>query len=357
MNIAVLGYGTVGKGVVEIVDSNDSDYKVTAIFARETYRDVVGQRLKTDIAEILNDVSIDIIVEVLGGEDFAYECIKKALAKGKHVVTANKNVISKHFKELTQLAEANQVALHYEASVGGGTPVIQTIIKTSATDDVSSVSGVVNGTANFILTQMTENSVSLDQALSKARENGFAEQDATDDLEGFDAARKLSILATIAFKQPLTLKDVQVSGITNVTPEIINDALTRGYHIKHIVTAEISDQTLSLRCEAAFVNESHPFYYVDNEVNSISIVSKYNHKVTLTGFGAGSLPTASAVVSDIYLISKAQYYRAKIQDDKTIPIDNKPSAAYYLVSGDKVEIKQATQYELENSSFYALVVD
>ncbi|MGO3170835.1 MAG: homoserine dehydrogenase [Bavariicoccus seileri] len=357
MNIAVLGFGTVGKGVVEIVDGSESDCSIKTIFAREKYRNEIGDRLETNFDNILQDESIAIIVEVLGGETFAYDCIKRALNAHKHVVTANKNIISKHFIELTSLAKENHVALHYEASVGGGIPVIQTLIKSSATDQVYAISGVVNGTANYILTQMTQQGKTLEDALTEARESGFAEADATADLEGFDAARKLSILGTIAFKQPISYDDIQTRGINGVTPAIIEKVTSKGYHLKHAAVAKYVGNQMNLRCEPVLVKASHPFFHVENETNSISFQSTYNDTVTLIGLGAGSLPTASAIVSDIYLITRGQYYDAIVEPTVIDKISNIPTGEYFIVTEEEMVIKPASQVELDQSQFYASVVE
>lgn len=356
MNGAVLGFGTVGKNVVKILDETEGDCCITAIFARQKYQMLIGDRLQTDIDAIINDSNIDFIVETLGGEEFAYECIKKALIHKKHVVTANKNVVCRYFDELTTLAKTNGVGFHFEASVSGAIPVIHTLIKLITANQIVKIEGIVNGTTNYVLTQMIENQLSLKQAIGQAQQLGFAEQDPSADLEGWDASRKLAILASIAFKQEISLKDIDVKGIDGINQAIIADIKQRGYTVKHMITAQNINHKLQLRSEPVLITKQHPFYQINNETNSIIIHTNNSGTITLSGLGAGGLPTASAVVQDCFLLQQHQFYYRQIKQTTPLIVDNHGDDLFYVSNGKQTTIQKINSETNNNAVFLARVV-
>ena len=243
VNVGVLGLGTVGSGVVELIEVNRSTIskrlgkgvnvkKVLVKNLDKKRSPLVEGKVTDDVKEILEDRDISIVVELMGGENPALAYIKEALSLGKHVVTANKEVIAKHGQELLALAKANNVNLFFEASVAGGIPILRPMKQCLAANEVTKVMGILNGTTNYILTQMGEKGESFDAALKEAQDKGFAEADPTDDVKGFDAARKLAILSSIAFNTRITPDKIYTQGIDTIEPVDIEYAKENGYAIK-----------------------------------------------------------------------------------------------------------------------------
>ncbi len=316
INIGLLGLGNIGTGVYEIIQTNGPKINLSAEkelhikkilvnnLNKERKVSVSPEVLTTSIDELLKDQEIDIIVELLGGIHPAYEYMKEALISKKHVVTANKAVIATHGRELMKIAIDNNVALRYEASVGGGIPIINTLSKPLSINQFEELMGIVNGTTNYILTQMTDFGLEYDEVLKTAQEKGFAEADPSSDVEGEDAAYKLSILISTAFGLEVSPDNIPREGITKITKDDIEYASQFGYKIKLLATAKKTGNHLEFHVHPTLIPDSHPLASVSNEFNALFLKGNAVDDLMLYGKGAGPLPTGSAVIGDIVEISK-----------------------------------------------------
>lgn len=310
IGIGLLGLGTIGTGVYKLLRDNGSQISqrvgnelvIKRVLERDQERalslGVQSEKLAKNIEEILDDPEIQIVVELLGGTEPARTYIYDALGRGKHVVTANKDVISAHGKELYEAA-AGKADLYFEASVGGGIPIIHPLKENLAANKIEEVIGIVNGTTNFILTRMSEDNVEFSTVLQEAQNAGYAEADPTADVEGYDAARKIAILASIAFNSRVTPDDVFVEGITKIAPEDINYARELGYVIKLLAIARERNGEVEVRVHPAFLSETHPLAAVQGVFNAIYVRGDAVGETMFYGQGAGEMPTASAVVGDL----------------------------------------------------------
>ncbi|SHM26516.1 homoserine dehydrogenase [Caldanaerovirga acetigignens] len=311
INIGILGLGTVGTGVVELLENNrkvikqrlGEEVNVKKILVRDLSKKrtpYADGKLTVQADDILDDEQINIVVEVLGGEEPALSYIKKALQNKKHVVTANKEVISKHGKELFELAEKSGVGLYFEASVGGGIPIIRPMKHCLAANRILRISGILNGTTNYILTQMQEKRRNFEDALREAQRLGYAESDPSDDIKGFDAARKLAILSSIAFNTRITPDKVYVEGIENIELEDIKYAGELGYTVKLVASArKVGKSEVEVLVAPTMLSKNHPLSAVRDVYNAILVEGDAVGEVMFFGQGAGKMPTASAVVADI----------------------------------------------------------
>lgn len=310
INIGLLGLGTVGGGVATLLKQNaeaiskriGTTFNIKKILVKNKNKKrspLFLKKITYDVEEILEDDEIKIVVELLGGYMPAYTYIKKALNSGKHVVTANKEVIAKHGKELLELASKNKVNLFFEASVGGGIPIIRPMKHCLVGNNIKNIIGILNGTTNYILTQMTEKGIQFDKALKDAQKKGYAESDPTDDIKGYDAARKLAILSSIAFNMRLTPENIKARGIERIEAKDIKYAREMGCIIKLIAQARKQKEGIELFVSPAFLKSTHPLAGVRNAYNAIYLEGDAVGKVMFYGQGAGMMPTASAVVSDI----------------------------------------------------------
>lgn len=310
VRVGLLGFGTVGTGVVRVLTENASliaQRAGTAIAIKKILvRDLNKKRalstaaeLTTDPASVTRDPEIDIVVELLGGEEPARTLMLEALNQGKHVVTANKDVMAKYGRELFEAAEKNNVNLLFEASVGGGIPIIRPLKRCLAANRISEVMGIVNGTTNYMLDKMTSEGMDFATVLAEAQAKGYAEADPTADVGGLDAARKIAILASIAFGTRVRLDDVSVEGITKIEPEDIDYGRELGYVIKLLAIAQETDKGVNARVHPAFIPTTHPLAAVRDAFNAIFIRGDAVGDAMFYGRGAGSLPTASAVCADI----------------------------------------------------------
>ncbi|WP_077624950.1 homoserine dehydrogenase [Sediminibacillus massiliensis] len=311
INIGLCGLGTVGTGVIKILENNKEEIKhklgcelaVKRVLVhnidkpREIHFD---RRLLTSYPEDLYaDEDIDIIIEVMGGIEDTYLLLEKALEHGKHIITANKDLMAVHGQKLLQLAQANQCDIFYEASVAGGIPIIRSLTDGLASDRIQKMMGIVNGTTNYILTKMTDEHSDFQAVLQEAQELGYAEADPTSDIEGLDAARKMALLANLAFQMNINLSDVDVKGITAVSQEDITFAGRLGYTVKLIGIAAISEGKVEVSVEPTLLPQDHPLALVKNEYNAVYVYGEAVGETMFYGPGAGSMPTATAVVSDL----------------------------------------------------------
>lgn len=298
MNIAILGYGVIGKGVFEIC-KNMPNINVVKILERKEKFDNNYLELFTDNAEsIFKDKKIDLIVEVLGGYEFARDMMLQAIKYRKHVVTANKEVVAKDIDLLVNVARANEVCFAYEASVGGGIPIIKNIKQLKAVNKITKISGILNGTTNFILTKMFEG-LDFNEALKEAQRLGFAEADPTADLEGYDMMRKIAILSDLAWNTFININEIKQTGITKITKEDVDAAKANNKVIKFVCESVKVDDHIEISVEPKILDNTHFFNNVNNEFNAVILETYPNDTLTFIGKGAGSLPTASAIVLDI----------------------------------------------------------
>lgn len=310
IKIGLLGLGTVGTGVVELLEQNrklitqrlgeEIEIKRILIRNKDKKRTPLSQgNLTLDFEEILKDQEISIIVELMGAKEPALTYIKKSIAAGKHVVTANKEVIAKYGRELTELAIKHHVNLLFEASVGGGIPIIRPLMQCLAANEIHTIMGILNGTTNYILSEMTEEGKNFKEVLKEAQEKGFAEADPTDDVKGYDAARKIAILSSIAFNTCVTDDDVFTEGIDKIDATDVKYARELGYNIKLIAKAKKHGNELQVSVTPLLIRQSHPISSVSGAFNAIMLEGNAVGRVMFYGQGAGKMPTASAVVADI----------------------------------------------------------
>jgi homoserine dehydrogenase len=293
--IGLLGHGTVGAAFAQLVEARAG--QVEAVTGLRPELTGVLTRSRGDFEEIL--AGSDLIVEVMGGLEPARDHVLRAMAAGKHVVTANKQLLSQHGEELWACARENDVQLRFEAAVAGVVPVIRVLQESLAAAHVDRLHGIVNGTTNFILTRMAETGASYDDALAEAQRLGYAEADPTDDVNGKDAAAKMAILARLAFNTPVHIDQVLYEGIEHLTADDMEYARDLGLGLKLIGTAERVDGGLSVRVHPAFLYAGHPLASVSGPFNAVTIESQAITEITLSGPGAGGPQTASAVLGDV----------------------------------------------------------
>ena len=315
VHVGLLGMGTVGTGVVKILTNNAHDIlqkvgmpvNIKRIMVRQLdkSRDVdCNAEFTTNIDDIIDDKEIDIVVELIGGTQPAKDYILRALRAGKHVITANKDVVAKFGHEILLVAEENKVDFLFEASVAGGIPIIRPLKQCLAANKISEVVGIINGTTNYMLTKMTNEGLDFDSVLAEAQAKGYAEADPTADVGGLDAARKIAILASIAFNSRVTIDDVYVEGITNISKADIGYAKEFGYVIKLLGIAKDDEQGIDVRVHPAFIPVTHPLASVNDVFNAIYIKGDAVGETMFYGRGAGQMPTASAVVADIIDVAR-----------------------------------------------------
>jgi len=307
----LLGCGTVGGGVWKVLDKNRDiirrrvgiEIEIKKVLEKDFEKAKaagVPDNLITDrFEDIVNDKKIDIVIEVIGGTTIAGEFIRKALSAGKSVVTANKDLLAQDGEELYKIADNKGVDLLFEASVGGGIPIIRPLKECLSANRVNTIYGIVNGTTNYMLTKMSEEGSNYGDVLAEAQQKGYAESDPTSDVEGYDAARKLAILASIAFNTRVSFKDVFVEGITRITARDIMYGKELNYVVKLLAIGKENDGKIEARVHPTFIPQNHPLASVNDVFNAIFVSGDAVGDVMFYGRGAGEMPTASAVVGDV----------------------------------------------------------
>ena len=300
MKVGILGYGTIGSGILALVQALPAHYDIQAakVFDLPHKQEVLGALYTGNADDICLAADIDVVFEAMGGDAFAHECIVKALSSGKSVITSNKEVVSKHFAEFFALAKANGVYFLCEASVGGGIPCIRTLEHQVQFDAITNVYGILNGTTNFILTRMGEGQA-FDEALKTAQKLGFAEADATADIEGLDVLRKISILSNIAYGTRLSYDQVKHFGIAKVDQAILADVERRGKVLKMVAQSTLADGVLKVSVEPVLLDKTHLLAAASDEYNMVVYDCRDNGTLSLYGKGAGRFPTASAMIADL----------------------------------------------------------
>jgi homoserine dehydrogenase len=309
LKIGLLGCGTVGRGLVELVGRNDAiirqrsgvELQITKILVRDLDKERPGvdrALLTTQPDKVLNN-GCDLVVELVGGIEPARSFIKHSLERGKHVVTANKALLALDGFSLRKTAALQKVRLGFEASVCGGIPIIRALRDGLVGNNIQRLSGILNGTCNYILTRMTEDGVELEEALRQAQDRGFAEADPTLDIDGHDAAQKLKILTELTFSAQVDADAVRVEGIRDIAADDVRAAKELGFVIKHVATAELSDDSVSLSCAPVLLAATHQLAGIRDENNAVLVRGDAVGEMLFSGKGAGSLPSASAVLSDV----------------------------------------------------------
>lgn len=354
IKIALLGLGTVGSGVLKIIKDNQKKIKQTSgeeiIIKKAFVRNIEKHKnmadtveLTTDFTDILNDSEIKIVVELIGGLHPTKEYITEALKSGKNVVTANKDLMATYGSELISIAAKNKCDLMYDASVAGGIPILRTIRKSYAGDIISEIQGIINGTTNYILSQMGENGLNYDEALKKAQELGFAEADPTNDVMGKDAAYKIVILSKFAFGTKIGVDDFTIEGINNLQAFDIEQAKKMGYTIKLIGIAKNINDKLFVEVAPCLLPENSIMAHIKNEINALQIKSQSLGTAVFTGPGAGSSATASSVMSDV--IAETNNYVKKTNGQ---PFSNF-SRIMELISSEDVKYPYYLSFEAEET--------
>lgn len=308
MKIALLGYGTVGSGVVEVINSNKESIEKRAgkkveikyiLDLREFPGEAINELIVHDFDTILEDDEIEIVVEAMGGVEPAYTFAKASLLKGKSYVTSNKELVALHGAELLEIARRNSVNFLFEASVGGGIPIIRPLNQSLTADEIYEITGILNGTTNFILTKMKNEGRSFEEVLKEAQALGYAEKNPAADVEGFDACRKIAILASLAFGEHVSFEDIPTEGITKISTEDMIYAEKMNCVIKLLATCQKQEGSVFARVSPMMISKEHPLAMVSDVFNAIFVKGNVIGDVMFYGKGAGKLPTASAVVADI----------------------------------------------------------
>lgn len=309
VNIAVMGYGTVGSGVVEVVNTNGArinqrigdELNIKYVLdLRDFPEDPVQEKIVHDFETIINDDEIKIVVEVMGGIEPAYTFVKRCLQAGKSVATSNKALVAKHGAELLSIAEENNINFLFEASVGGGIPIIRPLNSSLTADEIEEITGILNGTTNYMLTKMFYEGADYDTVLKEAQANGYAERNPEADVEGYDACRKIAILSSLISGQQVDFEDIYCEGITEITVEDMKYAKAMGTAIKLLASSKrYAGNRLHAIVAPCMLYPEHPLYNVNGVFNSIFVHGNVLGDAMFYGSGAGKLPTASAVVADV----------------------------------------------------------
>ncbi len=333
IKIGLLGLGTVGSGVIKIIEAHKQDLtqktgvniKVEKVLVQDMNkeRDILLDKnvLTNNPYEILDNPDIEVIIEVMGSVEVTFQYLMYALEKGKHIVTANKDLIAIHGPKLMVQANKYKRNIFYEASVAGGIPILRSLVEGLSSDRITKIVGIVNGTTNYILSKMSEEGLSFDSMLEKAQRLGYAEADPTSDIEGLDATMKMVILSNLAFNMDVNFNDVCVKGITGVTEEDINFGKQLGYVIKLLGIAKLNDEQLEVSVQPTLVRKKHPLAKIDGVNNAIYVYGEAVGETMFYGSGAGQLPTATAVVSD--LVSVIKYNKIGLYGENIAPYRQK----------------------------------
>ena len=365
INVAVLGYGTVGSGVVEVINTNHESINKRAgqeinvkyvLDLRDFPGDPVEKILVHDYEQIVNDPEVDIVVEVMGGVEPAYTFVKKALLAGKNVCTSNKALVADKGRELMDIAREKSINFLFEASCGGGIPIIRVINSSLTGDEIDEVTGILNGTTNYMLYKMSTEGCEFDTVLKEAQQKGYAEADPTADVEGYDACRKIAILSSLAYSEYFDYKDIYTEGITKITPEDMEYAAKLGRTIKLLGTSRRNaDGTCYAMVAPFLIDRDSPLYSVNDVFNAVFVHGNMLGDAMFYGSGAGKLPTASAVVGDI--VDAAKHLHTNIFTNwnstpaKLRPLDQVSGRFFVRV---KKEVAEEAKEVFENADMICL---
>ena len=354
INIAVLGYGTVGSGVVEVINTNHESINKRAgdeinikyvLDLRDFPGDPVEKVLVHDYEVIVNDPEVDIVVEVMGGIEPAYTFVKRALQAGKSVSTSNKALVAKHGSELMEIAKEKNINFLFEASCGGGIPIIRALNSSLTADEIDEITGILNGTTNYMLYKMSTENCDFDTVLKEAQAKGYAEADPTSDVGGADACRKIAILSSLAYGKFLNYEDIYTEGITKITATDIKYAKALGRSIKLLASSYKTGDSYCALVAPFMLAPEHPLYNVNDVFNAVFVHGNVLGDAMFYGSGAGKLPTASAVVGDIVEIARHLDENIPVEwrEEKLELADYKQLKNRYFVrtTAEKAAIEQA----------------
>ena len=357
INIAVMGYGTVGSGVVEVVNTNGKrinqrigeELNIKYVLdLRDFPGDPVQEKIIHDFETIVNDDDIKIVVEVIGGIEPAYTFVKRCLLAGKSVATSNKALVAKHGAELLSIAREKNINFLFEASVGGGIPIIRPLNSSLTADEIEEITGILNGTTNYMLTKMFYEGANYDEVLKEAQAKGYAERNPEADVEGYDACRKIAILSSLISGQQVDFEDIYCEGITKITVEDMKYAKAMGTTIKLLASSKRQDDRLYAIVAPCMLYADHPLYNVNGVFNSIFVHGNVLGDAMFYGSGAGKLPTASAVVADV--VDAAKHLNRNIMTmwkEEKLKIEDKADAKrkfFIRMKGDVTEMLPKLQY-------------
>ncbi len=357
VNIAVMGYGTVGSGVVEVINTNgarinqrigDELYIKYVLDLRDFPGDPIQKKIIHDFDIIVNDPEIQIVVEVMGGIEPAYTFVKKCLLAGKSVATSNKALVAKHGAELLSIARERDINFLFEASVGGGIPIIRPLNSSMTADEIEEITGILNGTTNYMMTKMFYEGSDYEDVLKEAQEKGYAERNPEADVEGYDACRKIAILSSLISGQQVDFEDIYTEGITKITKEDMMYAKAMGMTIKLLATSKRQGDLLQAMVAPYLLKKEHPLYNVNDVFNAIFVHGNVLGDAMFYGSGAGKLPTASAVVADV--VDEAKHLHRNImtmwKSDKLelLPFADTSKRFFVRISGEP----EALQAHLES---------
>lgn len=361
MKIAICGFGTVGSGVFEILTDNEQkDFEVVKIYNRhnEKKKKLLGKIYTDNINDVIDDSEIDIVIETIGGVDIAYDLVKKSLVNKKHVVSANKELVATHLDELSQIAKQNDVMFLFEASVGGGIPIINCLSQLIQYDNVEHIYGIINGTSNYILTKMHQQNCQLATALREAQLLGYAEANPIADLEGIDMVRKIAILAMISHNCSIDLSQVYHSGISNVSIEFINYIKSKDYVLKFVAEAIIADGIIDISVEPVLVENNVILANINDAYNAIFTFSKHKGTQMLNGLGAGKYATASSIINDLYCIYNSNsYLNYHCKSEYKVNAIDRIADYYVITDNNEIKLlKNVSRREITNYRFSARIM-
>ncbi|MDD2980205.1 MAG: homoserine dehydrogenase [Hespellia sp.] len=353
VNIAVLGYGTVGSGVVEVIATNGArinqrvgdEINIKYVLdLREFPGDPIQEKIVHDFDTIVEDPDVQIVVEVMGGIEPAYTFVKRSLQAGKSVATSNKALVAKHGAELLSIARDNNINFLFEASVGGGIPIIRPLNSSLTADEIEEITGILNGTTNYMMTKMFYEGANYDEVLKEAQDNGYAERNPEADVEGYDACRKIAILSSLISGQQVDFEDIYTEGITQITKEDMMYAKELGMTIKLLASCKRHENHLHAIVAPYLLNQEHPLYNVNGVFNAVFVHGNVLGDAMFYGSGAGKLPTASAVVADV--VDAAKHLHRNImtmwKSDKLelLPIEDTRKRYFVRIGGEASGLRE-----------------
>lgn len=356
ISIAVLGYGTVGSGVVEVLEKNKDVINQRAgdeisvkyvLDLRDFPGDPIQEKIVHDIDVIINDPEVQIVVEVMGGVEPAYTFVKRCLEAGKSVATSNKALVAKHGATLLSIARERKINFLFEASVGGGIPIIRALNSSLTADRIEEITGILNGTTNYMLTKMFYEGAQYDEVLKEAQDNGFAERNPEADVEGYDACRKIAILSSLISGHQVDFEDIYTEGITQITKEDMMYAKEMKMTIKLLASSKRDGDHLHAIVAPALLGNEHPLYSVNGVFNAVFVNGNMLGDAMFYGSGAGKLPTASAVVADV--VDEAKHLHRNImtmwKNEKLelLPIEDTEKRFFVRISGDEKMRREETE--------------
>lgn len=352
MKIGLLGMGTVGTGVLKVLSENqekirrliNEEIEVTIALVNDMDKerdvDVSGIQLTNNIEDLLN-ADVDIVIEVMGGIETTRDVLIELLNQGKHVVSANKDMLAKHIDELSEAANKNNVSLLYEASVAGGVPIIRTIETSLNGNEISEVMGILNGTTNYILSKMTIDGWDYGRALAEAKDKGYAEADPTNDVEGIDALRKIVLLSRLSYNRKIDIDEIETMGISNVDVNDLKTAKEQGLIMKLLGKSEF-DGELNISVEPVLLPETHQLSSVNYEKNAVYVIGNAVGETMYYGPGAGSLETASAIVSDLINVINGKSFENFVPEENAQVSKGQKNAKYFIrTENDTDEVQRA----------------